>query len=110
MNTGINIEGINSLNLEISIINDEIANILSSIDQKVAQLDSFLIGAANREFNLKYDEIRRNYYVVKKNINLYSKDFINLINKMKDVDTDSSKLFNSFTDDTKNKAKKIEIL
>lgn len=107
---GINTDGIADLMLEISTINDDVALIFDKIDMQVSLLDSYLKGNANTNVKSLYDDIRKNYIIVKKNITSYETDYKNLIVKMKDAETTVTNKFIEYTESAKEQANKIEIL
>lgn len=96
------------LAMEILTISEDVTDIFSKVDSKMDSLKSCYEADEYSSLMAKYREFKKNYTVVKDNIVSYSDDLISVINKVRAGDKSIAFLIDSITEDTKDKASKIE--
>jgi len=106
--TGIREEDLTNLCIEIVKYSDDISELFGKVDDDMAEAKEIYKGtSADTLFN-SYDDFRKNYAIVKSNINSYSDDLTELINKLRNGLTDLSHLFDSYTEGIKTNTKAID--
>lgn len=95
---------LSELAIDIIDFNDEIADLFSSIDTKMADLKTFYNCSKYYSLLSSYNEFKKNYAVVKQNITTYSEDLIAVINRFKSGDSDVSLTVEGDSIDVKQKA------
>ncbi len=96
------------LAMEILTISEDVTDIFSKVDSKMDSLKNCYEADEYNSLMAKYREFKKNYTVVKDNIVSYSDDLISVINKVRAGDKSIAFLIDSITEDTKDKASKIE--
>lgn len=104
----INEEELSELAIDIIDFNDEIAELFSSIDSKMAELKSYYDCSKYHALLSSYNDFKKNYSVVKQNITTYSDDLIAVINKFKSGDKDVSFVVENDSLDVKQKATMVK--
>lgn len=87
--------------------NDELSELFSSIDSKMFELKSAFNSKEYQSLLNQYNEFKKNYSVVKNNINSYSDDLVAVINKMRTGDSNITSLLETKSDDVLEQAKLI---
>ena len=87
--------------------NDELSELFSSIDNKMVELKSAFNSKEYQSLMSQYSEFKKNYAVVKNNINSYSDDLVAVINKMRTGDSNITSLLETKSDDVLEQAKLI---
>ena len=108
--TGINEDELGSLAMEILDYSERIADIFNKIDDNMETLGNYYKSPSYKELMNNYKNFSKNYEVLRKNVNSYSDDLINLIKKMRENDKYLANLFDSYTIEHGVEAKKIERL
>lgn len=100
-------DGIANLIVEITDIADEISIIFDEIDDSVSKIKEYLSCSANADIDTKYEEIRKNYQIIKNNVISYSNDLVSLNVKMHDGEIQMKNLFNVKTSEITDKIKEV---
>lgn len=100
---------IEELVVEITNIADEISIIFDGIDNSVDTIKEYLSCEANKNIENKYQEIRKNYQVIKNNIISYSSDLVSLNAKMHDGEKYLINKFNAKTAEINAKKKEVDM-
>lgn len=100
---------IEELVVEIINIADEISIIFDGIDTSVDTIKEYLLCGANKNIANKYQEIRKNYQIIKNNIISYSADLVSLNTKMHDGEKYLINKFNAKTAEINAKKKEVDI-
>lgn len=103
----INEPELESLSLELIDYADDISSILSKINAKIDTLDLYCDGKAIIELKEKYSNFKVNYSIVKQNINTYSSDLIDLIQKAKTSNKKIVNIIEEGQDDLRVQAKNL---
>lgn len=104
---GINEDEVGNLSIEILDYADNISELFNKIDLCMDRLPNYYKGDACSSILQYYRDLAAYYPIIKNNIVSYSDDLIELVKKVQDGDKEITKLFQEFTDDTKNKNKYI---
>ncbi len=104
----INEEDLSTLAMDILTISEDVTDIFSKIDAKMDSLKNCYESDEYSALMTKYRDFKKNYSIVKDNIVSYSDDLIAVINKVRTGDRTIAFLIDSITEDTKDKASKIE--
>lgn len=96
--------------IDLMNFNDELSELFSSIDSKMAELKSAFDSKVYIDLMNKYNSFKKNYSIVKNNITSYSDDLIAVINKVRTGDATAKSLFDSNTIEILEKAKLINNL
>lgn len=104
----INEEDLSTLAMDILTISEDVTDIFSKIDAKMDSLKNCYESDEYSALITKYRDFKKNYSIVKDNIVSYSDDLIAVINKVRTGDRTIAFLIDSITEDTKDKASKIE--
>lgn len=104
---GINEDDLSNLSFEVLDYADRISEIFDKLDACMDRLPNHYQGIPCNDIINLYNELVPYYSIIKENIISYSDDFIELIKKMQENDNYLTKLFQEYTDDTKNKTKSI---
>ena len=96
------------LAMEILTISEDVTDIFSNIDSKMASLKNCYDADGYNQLMAKYRDFKKNYTIVKDNIVSYSDDLIAVINKVRAGDKKIAFMIDNITEDTKDKASKIE--
>ena len=80
---GINEKTLAGLCLEIEACSDNIATIFDQIDDSMNELSSYYKSSSLDSIINSYNEFRKNYEIIKNNINSYSADLNDLVIKYK---------------------------
>ena len=94
--------------VEINKYSDNIADIFSRIDDEFAKLPEVYKSESLSTLLDSYNDFRKNYPIVKSNINSYSDDLTELISKMRSGLLDIEHLFDAYTEGIKTKTKAIK--
>ena len=106
--TGIREEELTNLCVEITKYSDSISELFSKIDDDMAEVKEIYKGSSATTLLNSYADFRKNYAIINSNINSYSDDLTELINKLRTGLTDLSHLFESYTQNIKTETKAIE--
>lgn len=104
---GINEDALRDLCMEILDYNERILEIFDKVDNCVEDLQEYYKCSSYNTFKNAYNDLRRNYQVIKESINSYSDDFITLIQRMHENEKYLVNIFGDLTEDYKLKAKQI---
>lgn len=102
---GINDATLSEISLSVLDYVDDLSDIFENIDKQMNLLSNYYQGKSRVIIDSYYKDIRSNYPTIKSNIKSYSDDFISLINKMNDNDTNIANLFQGYIDETNKKVK-----
>ncbi len=112
-NTGkygwINEETLTSLILEIDKYVSNLATIFSDIDSKMYDLGNCYQSTSLTALMTKYNEFRKNYEIVKSNVNSYALDLTSLMNQFKSIDKKIAKEIYSSDENNLKKLKNSNI-
>lgn len=104
----INENDLSQLAMDILSLSDDVADIFSSIDQKMESLGTCFSGKEYDHMMSVYRTFRKNYTNVKNSIIAYSDDLICVINKVRAGDNSIAFLINQIADETLEEAKNIK--
>lgn len=86
---GTNDEGLNNLTLEIRSYKDEISNIFNSLEDSVVNLRDSYKCEAGSVFDQKFNNLKRNFPILKNNLDTYADDLIRAKDNHSKVDLNS---------------------
>lgn len=96
---GIRENELGALSLEIMGYADRISVIFNRIDAVVATIPAGYRGESCDQLMQSFEKLKVQFPVVKENVKTYADDLVSLLDKMKQIDFDLTKLFQSATDD-----------
>lgn len=105
---GYNDGSIDSEILYLNNIIDEITKNLNDIDMIIYNLDSYLEGEILDSIKKKYDEFRKQYEILKDNLNSYPQDLMNVKAGLKWEESSVINKFNEYTQDIRTQTKDIK--
>ena len=105
---GINEPELKSLSMEILDYLERIVEIFDQIEIEIDSLPESYKSVSYDKFLSFYNDFKRNYIVVKNNINSYSEELITLISRMHENEGYLINMFEGYITDKKSKAKDVE--
>ena len=108
VNATVNIDNMETLCFEIEDFANRIGDIFTKIDGRMDNLSRYYQGDSCDQLNNYYLELKKNFDVIKTNINTYSDDLVELVRKLQSIDIKVANLFIDFSVETKNKSRSIE--
>ena len=108
--SGINENSLLKLCIEIDKFADRISEIFKKIDDDMEEIKNYYSSDTFTTLYNLYEDLRKNYSVIKKNIFNYSGDLNELINKMKKGILDMTQLYLTFSENYRIKKTSIEMM
>jgi hypothetical protein len=105
---GINESKIYELCLEIDNFKDNLATILGNIDDNMNDVSKFYESSAATSLLNSYNEFRKNYPIIKDNVDSYAEDLKELVVKYKSGAKSIALSFDNQSSDIKTQAKTID--
>lgn len=104
---GINEGELGEIAIDFVNFNDELSEIFSSIDSKMIELKGAFNSKEYQSLLSQYNDFKKNYSIVKNNINSYSDDLVAIINKVRIGDSNIASLLETKSNDVLDQAKLI---
>ena len=107
---GIRENDLGSLSLEIMGCVDRISVIFNRIDSTVNSIPAQYRGESCDELMRSYAKLKAEFPLVKENVKSYADDLVSLLNKMKQIDFDLTKLFRNADDEARKQINQLDTI
>lgn len=108
--SGINEKNLLELCIEINKSADNISEIFKKIDDDMEEMKYYYNSDTFNTLYSLYEDLRKNYSVIKRNILNYSGDLNELVNKMKKGLLDMAQLYSTFAENYTVKKNAVEMM